>query len=183
VALFYKSTNKSFTLEGTHTFGPNVIRTTLVSGNRRWTLIGAYIPPSETNNDTINYIQLATQHAHNHELVLLGDLNVNLNDMQRSNIRQDDTVALISSLGLQDLRQAFRIKYSSKWTWRQLRDNRYITSECDYILTTNVKDFKHIRIKTPNAYESDHRLVMTTMVLNRRQHKIYMNQRTRQPRH
>jgi hypothetical protein len=156
VALFYETTNKSFTLEGTHTFGPNVIRTTLVSGKRQWTLIGAYIPPSEINNDTLNYIQLAIQHEHNHELVLLSDLNVNFNDMNRSNIRQDDTVSLISSLGLQDLRQAFCMKYNSKWTWRQLRDNRYITSECGYILATNLQDFKNIQIKTPNAYESDH---------------------------
>jgi hypothetical protein len=68
-------------MEGTHTFGPNVIRTTLVPGNRQWTLIGAYIPPSEINNDAPNYIGLASQHEHNQEIVLLGDLNVNFNNM------------------------------------------------------------------------------------------------------
>jgi hypothetical protein len=40
LALFHQTDAKSFTLEGTSAFGPNVIRTTLVSGQRRWTVLG-----------------------------------------------------------------------------------------------------------------------------------------------
>jgi exonuclease III len=87
-ALLYQATNKCFTLEVTCTFGPNVIQTTLVSGNQRWTMIGTYIPQSEINNSTINYIQLATRHEHNHKIILHGDLNVNINDMNCSNVQK-----------------------------------------------------------------------------------------------
>jgi hypothetical protein len=181
VAFFYQSTTPGFTLEGTRTFGPNVIRTTLVSGKRRWTMLGAYIPPSELDNSTINYIQLATQYEPNHELILLGDLNVNINNMTRSNPRHDDTVALIASLGLIDPRQHFRLKNNTKWTWHQYRTNRYVTSECDYILTTNIKDIRNIKIKTPTSYDSDHRLVLVSMHLNVTEHKKYMRRKTKLP--
>jgi exonuclease III len=58
--------------------------------------ISAYIPPRKTGNSTINYIKLAAQHKQNHELILLGDLNVNINDKSTHNIQQDATVALVS---------------------------------------------------------------------------------------
>jgi exonuclease III len=110
VALFYNKTTSLFTLKGTTSFGPNVICTTLVSGKRRWILVGVYIPPSETNRSTINYLQLVLQHDTNHDTILMGDLNVNFNKMANSNTRQDDTAALVSVTGLQDLSQHFQIK-------------------------------------------------------------------------
>jgi hypothetical protein len=100
-------------------------------------MTGLYIPPSKTSNSTINYIKLATQHKQNHELVLLGDLNDSSNYKGTHNIQQDATVAQISSLG-----------DNNKWTWQQYQTNRYVTSECDYILTTNIKHFKNITTKT-----------------------------------
>jgi hypothetical protein len=100
-----------FVVKGALAFGPNVIRAKLISGNKRWTLLGCYIPPSELNNDTLKFIQLALQHDNddNDEYILLGDLNVNLHDMQDSNARQDDTAELLLSLGLHDLQDHFRL--------------------------------------------------------------------------
>ena len=46
VALFWRHKSSRWSIEGVRTFGPNVIRGSLVSGNHRWTLVGAYIPPS-----------------------------------------------------------------------------------------------------------------------------------------
>jgi exonuclease III len=144
VALFHKTDTSAFTLEGTRRFGPNIIRTTLSTGLRRWTVIGIYVPPSETDGTTLNYLQLAYNYANNDEVILLGDINVNLDHMANSNHRQDETAALISSMGLHDLRHHYRFKDNLKWTWRQLRNGTNITSVCDYICTTNIKDFKII---------------------------------------
>jgi exonuclease III len=87
VALFYDKKSPLFAIEGTKTFGPNVIWVTLISSGKRRTLLGYYIPPSDHKNTTLNYLQVALQHDINHELILLGDLNVNLRDMQGSNPR------------------------------------------------------------------------------------------------
>jgi hypothetical protein len=181
VALFYKTETKSFTLEGTCQFGPNIIRTTLTTGLRRWTVIGIYIPLSETDGTTLNHLQLAYNHANNDKVKLLGDINVNLDYMTNSNQRQDETAALISSMGLHDLRHHFRFKDNLKWTWRQLRNDMNITSVCDYIFTTNIKDFKNIKLKTPVDFDSDHQMVLATLRINQQQHKCYLRKRTMNP--
>ena len=41
VALFYQTTNTRWWIEGERTHGPNVISCILVSGNRRWNIVGA----------------------------------------------------------------------------------------------------------------------------------------------
>ena len=48
VALCYRK-SEYFHVEGTRTFGPNVIRATLVSGRKTWRLVGVYFPPEFTS--------------------------------------------------------------------------------------------------------------------------------------
>jgi hypothetical protein len=55
VALCWR-TNSSFLVEGISLFGPNVLSFHLVSGRRRWLIIGGYIPPSETDATTCHNI-------------------------------------------------------------------------------------------------------------------------------
>jgi exonuclease III len=114
VALFYKTDTTVSTLEGTCQFGPNIIQTTLTTGLRRWTEIGIYIPPSEIDGSTLNYLQLAYNYANNDKVILLGDINVNLDYMTNSNQRQDETADLMSSMGLHNLRHHFRFKDNLK---------------------------------------------------------------------
>ena len=52
VALFYSDRKDGWVFESTEKFGPNVIRTTLVSGNLRFYIIGLYIPPSEEDGQS-----------------------------------------------------------------------------------------------------------------------------------
>jgi exonuclease III len=54
VALFYRTASLHWSIEGIRAHGPNVISCTLVSGLRRWSLIGCYIAPSETDGATLN---------------------------------------------------------------------------------------------------------------------------------
>jgi exonuclease III len=150
VALFYRKTTENWVIEGTRSFGPNVIRTTLVSGKKRWIIIGAYIPPSEEDGQTLEFIQAAAVTDSRSPLILLGDFNVNLQQMMNGNVRQQETAALISSLGLYDLHQHFSQRHGwGNWTWSQDREGSRIKSVCDYILVENRDDFQSFQIKQP----------------------------------
>jgi exonuclease III len=56
VALFYQTTNSCWCVEGEMAHGPNVISFVLVSGDRRWNILGVYIPPSEDDGETMNFV-------------------------------------------------------------------------------------------------------------------------------
>jgi hypothetical protein len=133
IALLHETAAASFILEGTCQFDLNIIRTILVTGLRWWIVIRIYIPPSEMDGSTINYLQLAYNHAQNHKVILLGDINVNLYHMRNSNQQQDNIAAIISSKGLHNLRHHYQFNYNLKWTWWQLWNGMNITSVCDYI--------------------------------------------------
>ena len=64
VALIYKK-QKTWTLESVKCFGPNVIRATITMGQKRYSLIGAYIPSSETTGQTLDFINKAKMEANN----------------------------------------------------------------------------------------------------------------------
>ena len=76
VALFYRNTPQ-WTVEGIRPFSPNVLRCSIVSGNRRWTCVGMYIPPSDSTGDTLNWLELATENIGD-PLIVLGDFNCSL---------------------------------------------------------------------------------------------------------
>jgi exonuclease III len=182
VALFYRKTSENWVIEGTRPFGPNVIRATLVSGKKRWIIIGAYIPPSEEDGRTLDFIQEAAKFDSRYPLILLGDFNVELQQMMNGTERQQETAALISSLGLHDLHRHFSQRHGWKnWTWSQMRDGNRITSVCDYILVDNREDFECFQIKNPR-YDSDHRLVKGVMRLqSTTEHHRYMKKRSKYP--
>ena len=98
VAIFYRNTAQ-WTIEGVKAFGPNVIRCSLVSGNRRWTCIGLYIPPSDSNGEALNWLELATQDTSD-PLILFGDLNCNLDHPKGE--RGHDISSAITLLNLTD---------------------------------------------------------------------------------
>ena len=52
VALVHRQ-GKGWGLESIRSFGPNVIRATLVSGQRRWYIIGGYVSPNEQDVSTL----------------------------------------------------------------------------------------------------------------------------------
>ncbi len=61
-------------IEGTRSFGPNAIQSELVSGQKRCSVTGAYIPPSEEDGKMTDFIQEAAASSR-HPLILLGDFN------------------------------------------------------------------------------------------------------------
>ena len=173
VALFFEQ-SKDWSVEGTKAFGPNVIRTTLVSGNKRWYIIGAYIPPSEDNGETLNCITQASTTVNNPNLpvILLGDFNVDLNDLREGDsgaVRRAETETLISSMGLTSMRQHFRQNkrhIGRYWTWHQRRAGREeaVTAICDHIFASARADLSNVQIKMPR-FVTDHQMLKGVMVL------------------
>ena len=136
VAIFYRNTAQ-WTIEGVKAFGPNVLRCSLVSGNRRWTCIGLCIPPSDKHGDTLHWLELATRDL-SEPLILFGDLNCNL-DCPRGN-RGHDISSAITLLNLSDVAAHFPHP-RGRWTWSQWREGRYIRSVTDYILAQHPLEF------------------------------------------
>ena len=108
VALFYRDGADGWTLESIKSFGANVIRATLVSGQKRWYIIGAYIPPSEEDGGTLDAIAAAGESTNQRwPIILLGDLNCNLDKPEGNSIigaeRRMETATLMSTLGLSNM--------------------------------------------------------------------------------
>ena len=76
VALIAQS-NQHWHLEGFERFGSNVVKSTLVHDDRRTTIIGAYLPPSDQNLENIRHLDKAMTNVKPENTILLGDLNIN----------------------------------------------------------------------------------------------------------
>lgn len=182
VALFYRKA-ANWHVEGVKRFGPNVIGATLVSGNWRRSIIGAYIPPSETNGETLKFIQLAAHKLRKNSIILLGDLNVDLLDgARRRNPRKEATVDLIKQLDLKITSKHFlRKRKGGVWTWWQRREGRIVTATTDYILLQDEGDTTSYKLKT-SRFDTDHRLVKASLkICSKKEHKRYLNKRTTFP--
>ena len=95
--------SKEWGLESTRTFGPNVIRATLVSGQRRWYLLRVYIPPSDDEEETLDFLTEAYTSVPNQNwpVIVLGDLNMDMENPAGNNAaganRRFEMEALLST--------------------------------------------------------------------------------------
>ena len=105
LALFWHDQNKYWSIEGVCTFGPNVIHCSLVLGNRCWTLVGAYIPPSEEDSFTTLAIKQAVQLTHSAPIIFFGDINVDLLHVVKE--RDEYITSELQLLGLMDVANGF----------------------------------------------------------------------------
>ena len=188
VALFFEQ-SKDFSVEGTRAFGANVIRATLVSGRKRWYIIGAYIPPSEVNGETLDCITQASTTVTNPNLpvVLLGVFNVDLDDLRSGEhgaVRRTETETLINSMGLKSMRQHFsqnKWHVGRHWTWFQRRGDKRAGAICDHIFASTRADFSSVQIKMPR-FVTDHYMLKGVMALgSTRDHRRYVNNRRQNP--
>jgi Reverse transcriptase (RNA-dependent DNA polymerase) len=188
VALFYRKSRR-FHVEGTRSFGPNVIKTTLVSGKRRWKIIGVYIPPSETDGSTLDHMQAAANDGSNLDpLIILGDLNTDTKKETTTTTRteyrerQIETLALLNSLGVEDLSKHFtQQKGRGDWTYQGRNNGRKTYARCDMIGTTDKSMFSSLQIKCPR-FDSDHRMLKGTLKLDtEKEHNKYVKKRTHIP--
>jgi hypothetical protein len=110
--------------------------------------------------------------------ILLGDLNVNLNNPR--NDRGLQIATIVADLGLEDLISHFHQKcnYRGKFTWWMRRGNSIIKAKCDYILGSDRGLFTKIAIRNPRHSSSNHYMVMGTIASRpKRENKSYSRSR------
>ena len=79
VALCYRDDHPDFVLEEQRFFGPNVVAFRLTTGRDKLYCVGAYIPPSDDTEATLDDVRAAhAAQPKGFEFMLLGDLNINL---------------------------------------------------------------------------------------------------------
>jgi exonuclease III len=165
VALCWRDTEVS-QVEGVHRHGPNVISCELVTGGRRWLVIGAYIPPSEVDGSTCQHILAAQSRRPRLPVIVLGDLNVDLCQVELGSLRDAGIAAAVATLGVEDMLKNFcqTRHHGDGYTWRMRRDGQMVTGRCDYILADDRRYFQSVQIKTPRHYDSDHDAVVAVML-------------------
>jgi hypothetical protein len=104
IALIFTNKSLYFQVEAQQKHGPNVISCILVTGTHRYPIIGAYIPPRDTT--TLTYISDASNRFPGQQIILMGDLNIDLRSPTPDN-RDAEIMAMLSSLGLEDLSKHF----------------------------------------------------------------------------
>jgi exonuclease III len=164
IALLWRETTY-MQVEGIRTHGPNVISFELVSGPRRWLVIGAYVPPSEHDGVTCNHVLAAQRRRPRLPVVLVGDLNCDFDRFDNPSPRNIGIAAMTATLGVEDMSRHFRRRRRNALlqTWRARRENRLIVSRCDYIMSDVRKYFTSIRVVMPRHFDSDHSAVIATL--------------------
>ena len=189
VAIVYRK-SPGWTLESIHSFGKNVIRATLVSGQKRYSIVGAYIPPSEEDGATLASITEACSESTTRHwpLILLGDFNVDLHNLggilRFGASRRMETATLVESLGLKSMREHFRQRerYVGKyWTWTQRRRDVIVGAICDHIFSTSREIFTNCQLKRPR-FDTDHcMLVSSVKIASVAHHRRYAKARSTFP--
>ena len=149
VALFWKEDNDRYAIESVRGHGPNVVSFQLVTGKRRWKVVGLYIPPSETDGATLRG---AGEHR-------------DLRNSGRS-VRDTEIATVLANHGLDDMGRHFlqRTKHRRRWTWKQRREGQSVRGRCDAIMGTDRRHFTKLRILNPPGYDSDHLLITAEIV-------------------
>mmetsp|Transcript_5724 Transcript_5724/g.8521 ORF Transcript_5724/g.8521 Transcript_5724/m.8521 type:complete len:1130 (+) Transcript_5724:164-3553(+) len=172
VALVYRD-RAGWGLESTICYGPNVIRSTLVAGDKRKYIIGVYIPPSEENGKTLDFIREAVESVPNSRwpIIMLGDLNVNLKEpgalTGAGTNRRLETAALVDAFGLLSMATQYRQRkkrLGRTWTWRMRRENATHGGVNDYILSDTRRCFRNCQVLDPR-FETDHRALLGVLEL------------------
>ena len=160
VAIFYCS-EPHFTVKAVEKFGPNVIIFQLVTGARRWYIVGVYLAPD--NTETMERVTKAIRsRPRRAELLVAGDFNEDLATPEGDR-RAEDIATTLAMEGLEDMARHF-LPRESRWcryrrTWGMLRKGREVRSRTDYILGTDSRLLRNVSVRDPR-HNSDHYMVL-----------------------
>jgi hypothetical protein len=145
ISLFFGGgANERYEINEVELHGPNVLLFQLVLGATRWCIVGCYIPPTDLTT-LMHAKQTWLACPKGCQLILLGDLNVNLAALRNE---QDKTIAKqVDIMKLIDMSSRFpqRLGINSWgwWRWWMRRRRRWVSAQCDCILgqATNLGRF------------------------------------------
>ena len=107
-------------------FGPNVIGFKLVTGTRRWYIVGVYLAPDDTATME-RVIEAIRSRPRGAELLVVGDFSVELATLEGDR-RAEEISTTLAMEGLEDMARHF-LPRESRWcqdrrTWGMLRKGR-----------------------------------------------------------
>jgi len=181
VALVWRTKPAHWILEGVRTLSANSLSAVLVSGTKRWLLLGTYLSPNEDPESELGILEVEGQRHPNVPVILMGDLNADLND--NANLRSIAITTTIQHLGAVDIFHRFIQKKKRRNTrHRRLSDGSEQRSRCDYALVDPSIDVCSIRIVIPPRFHSDHRAVKLQLRSSTPQdHQRYVHNRSQLP--
>jgi hypothetical protein len=159
IALFWRE-NELYEVEEVATRGPNVLTFELVTGQMRYFVVGAYIPPSDLGTTLTHIRQAWSECPQGCEPLLLGDLNANL--INPRDEREDGIAEQVDAMDLVDMGRHFcqrrRRRCRGRWTWRMRRGGKMTSSQCDYLMVraSARRRFRRVRLVDPRYHNSDH---------------------------
>ena len=120
--MFYRE-GAGFALEEVRPYGPNVLRLEVVSGRRRWYIIGCYLAPDDAQ--TIERVVTALGYQpKGTALIVAGDLNTDMGDVECDG-RGAEIAAAITEAGLEDMAAHFLLRKRregrERRTWAMVR--------------------------------------------------------------
>jgi len=181
VAIIWKAGPQHWTLEGLRVLSANTISATLVSGTKRWLLLGTYLNLSDDPDAELDILEMEFHRHPSLPVILLGDLNTDINDTTDAH-----SIAIASTmdlLGVTDASNRFPQKNKRRYTrHHHLSSGAHHCSRCDYVLTDPMVPVKSIRIVIPPRFVSDHWAVKLQIHSSTTQeHSRYMHNRSRLP--
>ena len=124
IAMFYRE-GAGFAVEEVRQYGPNVLSFEVVSGRRRWYIVGCYVAPDDAQ--TIDRVVTALgDQPKGTALIVAGDLNTDLGEMECDR-RGAEISAALTEAGLEDMTAHF-LPRKRRWgrerrTWAMVRDS------------------------------------------------------------
>ena len=115
---------------------------------------------------TINHLDEVVHRTRIEDLIILGDLNVNMDKPKDE--RAEDIVNTIETYEMRNLMKQFRPKQRNtfNWSWSKFREGKEVRALCDYILFG-----KNIKWKSSNMvkmnFDSDHRLLQGKLIVKK----------------
>ena len=98
------------------------------------------------------------------EVIILGDLNVRLRELQDA--RGDELAAALADSGLGDVIAHFitRWQYRGKvnWTWQMRQEGRQVTGRGDYILRSDRNSFVNLGVREARLH-TDHQIILPVL--------------------
>ena len=173
----------SWHMESIVAHGHDVLSGVLVSGQRRWQVIGVYIPPSADGVGHTTQVLHANQRYPRLPRILLGDLNFDL-DQPAPDPRSQAIAATLAEVGVTDLGARFqpRRRFCHRQTWRMNRSGGWISGRCDYLMVDDNRPWKSCRLVKPRGFATDHLMIMATLVISTgREHGFYTRGRRQPP--
>ena len=105
IALVYRD-SPYWQVESSVFHGPNVMSAMIVSGNSRYGIVGAYIPPTDTTT-SIHIAAALGRFSRRRKVILVGDLNLNLNSIESA--RDMEIAKVLADAGLLDMHHHFKL--------------------------------------------------------------------------